>query len=101
MAQVINGHLLVVVHIATASQTIKVSIDSTPEQVNGGTGTPSVAITNAACPASGEIHRRCDERAGSAVPLALPWAMCGNTKLRTRQRDTKQGNGLLSSSRGP
>jgi hypothetical protein len=30
-----NGHLLVVIHIFTASQTIKVSIDSTPEQVYG------------------------------------------------------------------
>ncbi|CAL8405373.1 unnamed protein product [Arctogadus glacialis] len=33
LSKVMNGHLLVVIHIFTTSQTIKVSIDSTPEQV--------------------------------------------------------------------
>ncbi|CAL8323759.1 unnamed protein product [Lota lota] len=33
LSKVMNGHILVVIHIFTASQTIKVSIDSTPEQV--------------------------------------------------------------------
>lgn len=31
--QVSNGHILVVIHISTASQTIKVSINDTPAQV--------------------------------------------------------------------
>uniref|UniRef100_A0A665UKL2 Phosphatidylinositol 4,5-bisphosphate 3-kinase catalytic subunit gamma isoform n=1 Tax=Echeneis naucrates TaxID=173247 RepID=A0A665UKL2_ECHNA len=33
LSKVSNGHILVVIHIATASQTIKVSIDDTPAQV--------------------------------------------------------------------
>ena len=33
-SQVSNGHILVVIHITTASQTIKVSIDDTPAQVD-------------------------------------------------------------------
>lgn len=32
--QVSNGHILVVIHISTVRQTIKVSIDDTPVQVN-------------------------------------------------------------------
>lgn len=32
-SQISNGHVLVVIHICTASQTIKVSIDDTPAQV--------------------------------------------------------------------
>lgn len=33
-SQVTNGHILVVIHMSTASQTIKVSIDDTPAQVD-------------------------------------------------------------------
>ncbi|KAJ3611918.1 hypothetical protein NHX12_020198 [Muraenolepis orangiensis] len=33
LSKVINGHILVVIHIVTASQTIKVSIDNSPAQV--------------------------------------------------------------------
>ncbi|KAI3366937.1 hypothetical protein L3Q82_009577 [Scortum barcoo] len=34
LSKVSNGHILVVIHISTASQTIKVSIDDTPAQVD-------------------------------------------------------------------
>lgn len=33
-SQVNNGYILVVIHVSTSSQTIKVSIDDTPSQVD-------------------------------------------------------------------